>query len=453
MAELVRGVEFESLLNETMKLRPIGAEDAGAAPDLEESRDPFFDPWRRWKTQRAKDAFEEILLQLKGYEQHFGLRRRRRKPRDEHVWRTAVEAIVADLAYRHLTEPGAKLAVPLSNQVLGRRDRYRSPVLSKVFPHLLAVMAAPEMSWLVVEKGFHNPFGKGRRTTITASQYLLRRIERHGVTVEDFGRDDSDEVIILKEPKASIWDRAGWVDYRDTAETRRFRGEVREINAWLEAADISCERWADPSRVIDTGARRLRRYFNDGSFNKGGRLFGGFWQWLPKETRQPALRISGEPAVTLDYGQSVPRLLYGRAGVEPPPGDLYAIKGLVGADRAGIKTVFNSILFKGGLAKFPRGTRKAFPKAYAFKEVTRLVAAQHPALAPHFGTDIGLELMFRESEILIDVLLQLMEARVVALPIHDAIIVPRSARDLAKATMEAVFRDHAGVEAVVDVTE
>jgi hypothetical protein len=50
-----------------------------------------------------------------------------------------------------------------------------------------------------------------------------------------------------------------------------------------------------------------------------------------------------------------------------------------------------------------------------------------------FCTGIGFKLMFIESECLIDVLLALIDRSIVALPVHDAVIVPVSAVESAKA--------------------
>lgn len=438
-----------------MKQQSASTSEQVSPRDDTEGRDRFLDPWRRWKTSRSRDAFGDIARQIASYEEYRSLRKRRRRRADQLIFELSVEAVVADLVHRHLSEPDAWLAVSLSNRVLGRRNRYRSPVLSKVLPRLLQNMSAPDMGWLVLRKGVRREwFGKGRVSTIKAGPRLVRRIEQQGLGFEDLRRDGSHEVIILKRPRESIWDRGAWVEYRDSDETRRYREEVRRINAWLEAADIECEPWAsnDPRHIPDPGQRQLRRYFN-GSFREGGRLFGGFWQHLPRETRGRAIRINGEPIATLDYRQSVPRLLYAREGIDPKTEDLYQIAGLPEAlaAREGVKKVMNAMLFEGDLKRFPRETRKHFHRRLKLRDVASLIAAQHRRVAHHFGTGIGLKLMCQESEILVDVLLRLIDDKVVALPLHDAVLVPKSAWSLAQKIMESVFETHAGVRGRVEV--
>ena len=59
--------------------------------------------------------------------------------------------------------------------------------------------------------------------------------------------------------------------------------------------------------------------------------------------------------------------------------------------------------------------------------------------------------MFRESEILIDALIALIDQRVFALPIHDALVVPSSKVSIASKVMLGVFEEQTGVEGMVSV--
>lgn len=59
--------------------------------------------------------------------------------------------------------------------------------------------------------------------------------------------------------------------------------------------------------------------------------------------------------------------------------------------------------------------------------------------------------MYQESEILVRVLLTLIDREVAALPIHDCILVPRSAAPLTKEVMEQTFLEVVGVPGVVEI--
>jgi hypothetical protein len=63
-----------------------------------------------------------------------------------------------------------------------------------------------------------------------------------------------------------------------------------------------------------------------------------------------------------------------------------------------------------------------------------------------------MELQFEESQILVDVLLRLIDLGVVALPVHDAVVVPVSRAAQVKEVMLEVFSSHTSMEGSVEVT-
>jgi hypothetical protein len=75
----------------------------------------------------------------------------------------------------------------------------------------------------------------------------------------------------------------------------------------------------------------------------------------------------------------------------------------------------------------------------------------HKPIAHLFGGQYGMKFMFLESEILIDVLLELNSKGIVALPIHDCILVKESAQIVAKGVMLRVFKQHTKLDATVAV--
>ena len=229
--------------------------------------------------------------------------------------------------------------VTRSKRILDNPSRYRPAVLTGTFPDVLDRMAAPEMAFLEQRIGSKLAYVRSasetavktgsRMTTVKAGWRLVTRIEEHGLTFEDFDVSDAEEVILLKDEKAHyLADKADLKEYEDTQVTERYRSEVLTINARLKDADISFEREAAREGVVDTDtlriiehadptARQLRRYFSRGSFESGGRLFGGFWQGLPKDVRLRGIRIDGAPVVSLDYGHMNPLLAYSVVRKEP----------------------------------------------------------------------------------------------------------------------------------------
>jgi hypothetical protein len=424
-----------------------------------------FEPWRCAKAARARLFVDEVIVAVVTHERANGLRQRARKAKDLATFTATIEAVVCDLAHLHLsTSPNAPACITVARRkadLEGAPLRYRAPGLNGQLPQVLDLLEGA--GFIVQQLGdrsrfalvFTDEFGEmrqRRRTTIAPSPRLKAAIGQHGLTFADLGRHQGGEVVILKEERFDYWHTPGGLDYVENSKTERLRSEVEQINAWLLGADLTLnERYAGELRYIDLSDRRLRRIFTGGSFKSGGRLSGGFWMPLERTLRLTRLRISGEPVASLDYCSLNPRLVYAMEGIEPPQADSYAIPGLE-EHRPGAKRLFNARLFDVGARKRkPRRTpeevragTELFPPDMRSEDLIAALETAHRPIAHHFGTGIGHELQFIESTILVKVLLTLIGERVVALPVHDCVVVPRSKVGVARRVMEVVSREVSG---------
>lgn len=426
-------------------------EQAEAEEQEEQLRDRHFNPWRIPKTEKARAIILDVTQQLQAYEEYHQLRQRRRKQTDQQTFEATVSAIVSDLMYHHVLGHGDGVYITRSNRYLGRRSRYSPVVFTKTLPTILDCLKAPEMSFAEMALGHKGDFGPAKETTIWPGLRLIRRVVEHGLQSEDFGLDHAQEVIQLKRIKQGGWDDGGLEEYEDTPETIRYREQMRAINAWLESAEIDFDEYYWPGgKPVDTLDRRLRRVFTQGRFDSGGRLYGGFWQHLKKEVRLKGLFINREEVVELDYGQMNPRILYGLCGAQPPEGDAYAIPGYQ-RFRPGVKKVMNSMIFATKrLTRMPKGVRKEFEEQHRVEQVMQAIEAAHPAIKDCFFRGVGHEAQCIESQVMVDVLLNLRELGVHALPVHDSVIVGRSHKDRTKEVMLSCFLKVVGVQGLVD---
>ena len=257
------------------------------------------------------------------------------------------------------------------------------------------------------------------------------------------GQAPEDEVLILRAPKRHSNSIAAYQEYDDDKTTLSLRQQMNDINAWLDTADISCSH-----SQVDPTQRRLRRIFNNSDFAQGGRLYGGFWQAMSSDERQEHILIEDDWCVELDYGQMSLAILYGLTGTKPPEGDLYDLsaEGIPTDYRKGIKTVIQALINSSKVpTKMPKGVRKLIPSRYSINDILEAVARKHPAIYPQMTSGIGMQLFRKESDILVDVLLTLKTQGIVALPIHDAVVVQDDNSDKAKAVMKKVFKEHTGI--------
>ncbi|MFM0662695.1 hypothetical protein [Paraburkholderia sediminicola] len=313
---------------------------------------------------------------------------------------------------------------------------------------VLDALSSPTLGLLEMRVGCPSKYAGGLQTTFRAAPALLQKLSPLELSWADFGSSAAEEVIILKEAREDYWAKRKRLQYEDTAQTNRYRDEMRSINAWLEEADIQMSVYRPE---INLANRRLRRCFNNGRFDQGGRLFGGFWQGMDKDERRDLL-IDGDSAVELDFSQVGPRIIYGMAGAAFER-DAYAVPGFE-RHREGIKKVFGAMTHADApLASFPKKTKDLFPASMKIADVCGAVQRHHQPITDHFYTGVGMAAMFTESQIMVAALLRMKEAGITALPVHDAVIVAESSAAAAEAIMLDVFHQCTGVQGSVSLVQ
>ncbi|GAB2623736.1 hypothetical protein [Novilysobacter erysipheiresistens] len=375
-------------------------------------------------------------------------RQRARRAEDLRRHEAMASALVLDLAHRTLSQPDGWVTVSLQNDDYSPARR-QAPFLTQRFVDLLNLLASdPEI--LEMRRGIARRGGGGERTTVRAGARLLRVFAVADIALTDIGRDRSilKNSLVLMGPK--LRGSAEVLPIPDTAETRLLRVEVQAINEFLAQADLD---WLGDvvDDKIDLSDRFVFRVFNNGSFKDGGRLFGGFWHCKDK---LEGVCFGQHRAVALDYGQMGVRAAYVQAGLVPPEGDLYSVPGLQ-PYRKGVKTVLSALLAADKIpTAFPKGVRKdgLFPSSWKFARVLEPIAEFHSPIRHLFGTKLCFRLMYEESCLLIKVLLRLKDLGVVALPLHDGILVSNEHLSIGESTMRIKYHEHFGVDGVVDVS-
>ena len=413
-----------------------------------------FDPERRAASPHLSKAIAELVRFLEDRERILGLRRRSRTDHEGCRFRLAVEAVACNLVVAAMLGQHTSIVVGRGHGAIFGKGRYGSPVYGRHFVDILDLMARPEVSLITAERGYRVSAERRKASTIRALPGLGAHLPLGRLDWSALRSDEDHEVLILKAAKAK-GEPDEYLDYPETAETRKLRGEVRHLNRRLAAAPVAVIGTHDSEgRPVDPSRRTLRRIFNNGSWSAGGRLFGGFWMTMPREDRFRLIRIDGEPIANVDYGQLFPRLAYVTAGAEPQTGDLYDIGG-DGRHRDGWKVLLNALLFvEGSLTRWPKGASKLFPKGTRLKDCLVQISARHAPIADHFGTGVGFRLMCTESRMLVFVLDRLFRSGIVALPLHDSVLVAGSNAECARTTMLEAARRFTGLrDTVVTINE
>lgn len=222
----------------------------------------------------------------------------------------------------------------LENKGLDGTGRYHNQFVTQ--PAVVAVVDHLRSCGLVEHlDGFNDrrPGGKSRLSCIRATDRLYQRLSAAGVDPEHVGWRRDREGIRLKALKQG--EAAHLRGYRDTARTRRMRSSLERINAMLAGVKVSLEvkdrdgyltdrlekqlrdihDGKDARKDLDFSVNQLYRIFNNGTFEDGGRFYGGWWQSIGEDTRRN-ICIDGEETIELDYEALHARLLHHQSGLD-----------------------------------------------------------------------------------------------------------------------------------------
>jgi hypothetical protein len=404
-------------------------------------RKKFFDPWLACIHPAILTLIDDALELANA-----SRLKRRATEKDRRAFRELAIAVVSNAAHAlalGLNPPSVAVVLAKARRRAGRYD-------AASMRQLDAVLAAIEPSLVTVTPSHKN----GLASVLLPGESLNECISG----LEDFGpasfkRNSGGETIIVQRVErdyASDTRETVKVDYHDTPKTQRMRSELERINAALDSARLEFL----GSMPLDVHQRRLRRIFNTVNdapqFGLNGRLHGGWWETLERDQRH-FIRIDGEPVADLDFSAMFLRLAYAKAGLKPPDGDLYA--GIIagspeeGSYRDGVKQIVNAMLARSTrLARFPKGSKELLPKGCSAWSIREDILARHSAIREQFETGAALSLMRTESDILVAVLLRLIDREIIALPMHDGLMVRWDCAETAAATMREVSLELTGFE-------
>lgn len=179
--------------------------------------------------------------------------------------------------------------------------------------------------------------------------------------------------------------------------------------------------------------KKLHRVFNQGSFEFGGRFYGGGYQLVPKKFR-PHILLNGEPTVELDYSAHHIRIAYHLEGIDYQD-DPYMAMTDDDKERKIFKLLFLVILNAETEAKAISGFRNNDRKELfrllgdlkdsTIKPLLARVKKMHPKIAHYIHSGKGVLFQNIDSKITEAILMRMTINGIPCLPIHDSYIVPK----------------------------
>lgn len=417
-------------------------------PDQRGVRSWAFEPYLELHHGAANAALVPVLHGLRdSWMQGFD---RKPNPQRQKNFVNCLRVILLNLIRVRTVDATLTVGIPSGRERLEKEKRYR-PAFMTMHYHLKALDLLQErgLVWMVKAGHQQEDYAETARYTLTdagCDSLLLS-----GLTTKDFTIAKRDEVILLKDKEKRL------TPYTDTPETQTMRANLRRLNDLLGATDIATTRPATPLTDFheDYSGQKtdLYRVFNNGSFEEGGRFYGGWWQHAKKHLRR-CITIDGQPTVEADFKGLHPAILFANHGLPIPPDPYALVPGIADNEtlRDHAKTTFLALLNAG---KGGTGEPKDFDAAEhgmtktAFRQAVR---DAFPMLPGIFGTGIGLRLQHEDSDLAERVMLHFADRDVAVLPVHDSFIIAARHRDELVRVMQGVFHDAYGQTPTVTVT-
>ncbi|MEE8112833.1 MAG: hypothetical protein V3T23_00620 [Nitrososphaerales archaeon] len=367
-----------------------------------------------------------------------------------------IKVVVLDLYMAHQTDPDMYVGYSRRAQDYSGKSRYSKLRIS--YRPLLKVVDAlrsEELGYIEHHKGFKDRNrGRGYQSRMRATDKLISLFGSYVVKPCMVSRANDEEIIILRDENGKN------IEYEETLETVRMRINLSRLNDELENTLLNLyvpDRRLDEineilqrdieRNPIDFTRKRLKRIFNNGSFEQGGRFYYGWWQEIPKEFRKH-IHIDSKSVVEIDYSGMQIRMMYAREGLEPP-NDPYVIPAFPVYDRETVKRVLNTMINAVSRESALRSIRKEVPKhkytlslrLTTVEDLVGVVTEHHRPIKKYFHSGEGIKLQREDSDIAEQVMLEMANRGVTVLPVHDSFIVRWNEERALRDVMHKVFEE------------
>lgn len=348
-------------------------------------------------------------------------------------------------AYRtHRALPVMSMGVHLGKNYYTNGGRYHPKHLSyRVVVNVTDFLVAAGYLELLSIGAWHSNPALRRTTRFRATQSLIDLCDEYGINPHMIAPYEHPEIIILRAKRRKEQSQGDLVDYEDTPFTRRARKNLERINAFISDHNINLDitdtqeaelldkmlNDDDPTRdkFIDFSKKRLRRIFNNASFEQGGRFYGSWWEQIKSDYRH-CITIDGKRTVELDYSGMHFAIMYAELGMDLPMEDPYALEGYDNKLRGHIKKAFNIAVncasrkqAIGALdGRMERGELSG--ELGCGKSLIEAFEETHPLIKDNIASGEGIMGQFTDSQVAEKILLKGIDIGLCILPIHDGFL-------------------------------
>lgn len=397
-----------------------------------------------------KEALLPELLELEGRNRQRAMNRRMGL-----AFENALIAIIANVAWLEADHTNKKIIYQRSQPQRRPQGADGPYVTSRALNRVADLLETAGYTKNVTGQRSMFAGDKATASTIQPTEKLVSKIEELGVDVRSVAHPAAQACVFKKGADGEYWELP--VDH----DTAHLIEPVEAYNAFLRESDVRLPIIGDgPLQYSEKPVAGVQRLFHAELTH--GRLYQSQWQNLDKEKRARIL-INGEETIEADFSGMTLRMIYHQAGM-PFHGDPYAVPGLIDhvellgmgmtpeQIRSDLKQAINKMLNVETRTKAAQyGKDKLSILETVRPSVVRnLTEEYHNPIVNHFyNPRLGAERTRIESDICLEIIDQLRQNGVLALPIHDSFVVARSMKALLLETMITVYREHLGFDPVI----
>jgi hypothetical protein len=235
----------------------------------------------------------------------------RKRIRNSDKLKRTIKVVILDLWVAHKLSSNPYRGISKNKSDFQKGTRYNKIFLK--YDYFVGVVNdLVKLRYIHEVKGFYikeNP-SKSRRTRIKALPKLINKIlnptygvdklvkQKGYIALNKNNPEISPETIILRDKDAN--GKKINIEYEDNEATILMRSNLELLNQRLQntriALNITGEMYAEmlellkskknPRPAVDFTRASMHRVFNNGTFEQGGRFYGGWWQSIPREYRK-----------------------------------------------------------------------------------------------------------------------------------------------------------------------
>lgn len=328
------------------------------------------------------------------------------------------------------------------------RGRYNTLGISKTVIKVVDSLTKLNLVEQVRGHYFRGVSGQSHMSRMRPKQTLIAVFAEHDLSELSVERVATTECIILRESNPAGTRRLE-LDYADDRNTTRMRAELCKYNNLLRRTFIDIPEFPEGGVPPSSGSRTIninrtnkfvRRIFNNGNWDDGGRFYGPWWQNVPKLWRKD-IRINDEQTIEWDYSGLHIILLYALKDLdywEVGGGDPYELPGREPSARLRrlLKIILLVAINADDMTKTLGGIRWHInqrleeygwvrEEGIDIEELVDEFAERHQPIKEYFFSRMGVRLQNFDSRIAELVINELTARGIPCLTIHDSFITTR----------------------------